>query len=464
VFRNTSFALKLILALVLTVFVAVVVVAIPVNFSASRQFENYVVLGMRPWMRVLLPLLEEYYTAQGSWTGVEKVLLENARPGMGPQRGAGMGMQSAEGMNILLADTQGLVMGDTAGRYEGKKLSRAVLQQGLPIQVSGRTVGYLLSSSGPREEEFRTKLNQSILLAGGVAGVLAILLGLILTRSLVKPLRVVRDAARRIGAGELSHRVPVASRDEIGDLAAQFNEMAEALERDEQLRRQMMADIAHELRTPLSVIRGQVEALQDGVFALSAENIAPIHDQTLLLGRLVEDLRDLALAEAGRLPLECAEVAVDRLIRRVVEAFQPRAREKGLALSAELPESLPPALADAQRLEQVLGNLLNNALQHTSQGGTITVRAWEEPGRVSFAVQDNGVGIAAEDLPHIFERFYRSDKARSRANGSTGLGLSIAKQLIEAHEGTISVESAPGKGSTFTVRLPQSNSENGSRS
>jgi signal transduction histidine kinase len=288
-----------------------------------------------------------------------------------------------------------------------------------------------------------------------VAGVLAILLGLILTRSLVKPLRVVRDAARRIGAGELSHRVPVTTRDEIGDLATQFNEMAEALERDEQLRRQMMADIAHELRTPLSVIRGQVEALQDGVFALSPENIAPIHDQTLLLGRLVEDLRDLALAEAGRLPLERAEVAVDKLVRRVVEAFQPRAREKGLALSAELPESLPPALADAQRLEQVLGNLLSNALQHTPQGGAITVRAWGEPGWVSLAVQDNGAGIAAEDLPHIFERFYRSDKTRSRANGSTGLGLSIAKQLIEAHGGTIRVESTPGKGSTFTVRVPQ---------
>lgn len=287
---------------------------------------------------------------------------------------------------------------------------------------------------------------------------LTMLLGLALTRSLVKPLRMVRDAARRIGAGELTYRVPITSRDEIGDLARQFNEMAEALERDERLRRQMMADIAHELRTPLSVIRGQVEALQDGVFELSPENLKPIHDQTLLLGRLVEDLRDLALAEAGRLPLERTEVSLERLIRRIVEAFQPRAQEKGLALSVELPEALPPVQADAQRLEQVLENLLSNALRYTPAGGTVNVRAWEEPQWVVFTVEDTGTGIAAEDLPHIFERFYRADKARSRADGGTGLGLSIAKQLVEAHGGRISAESAPGKGTRFTVRLPRGDS------
>lgn len=449
-FRNASFALKLTLALVAIVLVAILAVAVPVNLLVGRHFEDYVLMGMRPRMGMLVPLLQEHYARQGDWSGVEELLLANAHPGMG----RGMGMQS-EAMQWILADAQGLVVGDTAGRYQGKRLGRTVLQRGLPIQVEGRVVGYLLSGSGPREEEFRAKLNQALLWAGGLAMALAMLLGLALTRSLVKPLRMVRDAARRIGAGELAYRVPVASRDEIGDLARQFNEMAEALERDERLRRQMMADIAHELRTPLSVIRGQVEALQDGVFELSPENLKPIHDQTLLLGRLVEDLRDLALAEAGRLPLERAEVSLDRLIRRVVEAFQPRAREKGLTLSAELPETLPPVQADAQRLEQVLGNLLSNALQHTPSGGAVTVRAWEEPGWAVFAVEDTGTGIAPEDLPHLFERFYRADKARSRANGGTGLGLSIAKQLVEAHGGQITAESTAGKGARFIVRLPR---------
>jgi len=458
VFKNASFTLKLTLALVAIVCVAILAVAIPVNLLVGQHFEDYVMMGMRPRMGALVPLLQEYYAAHGDWSGVGELLRANARPGMGWGRGMGVGSESTDALRLLLTDARGLVVGDTAGRYEGRRLGRAVLQRGLPIQVEGRTVGYLLSGNGPREEEFRAKLNQALLWAGGSAMALTMLLGLALTRSLVKPLRMVRDAARRIGAGELTYRVPITSRDEIGDLARQFNEMAEALERDERLRRQMMADIAHELRTPLSVIRGQVEALQDGVFELSPENLKPIHDQTLLLGRLVEDLRDLALAEAGRLPLERTEVSLERLIRRIVEAFQPRAQEKGLALSVELPEALPPVQADAQRLEQVLENLLSNALRYTPAGGTVNVRAWEEPQWVVFTVEDTGTGIAAEDLPHIFERFYRADKARSRADGGTGLGLSIAKQLVEAHGGRISAESAPGKGTRFTVRLPRGDS------
>jgi signal transduction histidine kinase len=451
--RNRSFGVKLILALVLIVFVAVAAVAIPVNLSVARQFEDYVSVGMRPRMGTLAPLLAEYYAARGDWSGVGDVLMENARPEMGPRRGM-TGMRGDDNMHLVLTNAQGVVVGDTSGRYQGRRLSRTVLGKALAIQLGGEVVGYLLTGSGSREEEFQGRLVTSILWAGGLAVALAILLGLILTRTLVRPLNVVRDAAQRIGAGDLAYRVPVASRDEIGDLARQFNEMASALERDELLRRQMMADIAHELRTPLSVIRGHVEALQDGVFALSPENIAPIHDQSLLLGRLVDDLRDLALAEAGRLPLERAEVDLAGLVRRVVGAFQPRAREKGLTLSAETPRDLPPAYADAQRLEQVLGNLLSNAVQHTPAGGEVRVRAWQEGQELAFIVADTGAGIAPEDLPYIFERFYRADKARSRAEGSTGLGLSIARRLVEAHGGRIAVESTPGKGATFTVRLP----------
>jgi signal transduction histidine kinase len=281
----------------------------------------------------------------------------------------------------------------------------------------------------------------------------ALLLGVLLIRTLSKPLRDVRAATRRLAAGDLSYRVPITTHDELGDVARQFNEMAAALERDEQLRQRLMADIAHELRTPLTVIRAQVEALGDGVFPLTPENIAPIHDQTIVLGRLVDDLRVLALAEAGRMPLERGEVDLAALARRAVESFAPQAQDKGLRLAYEGEAALPPISADAQRLAQVLGNLLSNAIRHTPPDGSVTVHAWADAQGTHMAVRDTGCGIAPEDLPHLFERFYRADRARSRADGGTGLGLAIAKQLVEAHGGKIAVESTVGVGTTFTITL-----------
>jgi len=315
-------------------------------------------------------------------------------------------------------------------------------------------VGYLITSSSSSEQTFVAALNRSLLVAGLVAGLVAILLGLLLTRTVVKPLQTLRDAARRIGSRDLAYRVPVTSDDDVGELARQFNDMAAALERDEELRRRMMADIAHELRTPLTVIQGQVEALQDGVFELVPANIAPIHDQVIILSRLVNDLRDLALAEAGRLPLEFGQVDIGGLITRVVASFQSQAQARRIALRVDGEVALPPVCADAQRLGQVLANLLSNALRHTPEGGSIEVKTWGEEGAVCFSVSDTGPGIEAADLPFIFERFYRGDRSRSRTEGGAGLGLAIARQIVDAHGGQISVQSPPQQGARFTVRLP----------
>ena len=446
------------LAFALTVLVAVGAVAILADLSAERHFEEYVSIGRHSRMVALLPALEKHYATKGNWVGVETILSRSS-PGRAGQ-GQGKSYQAGGGMPLVLADEKGYVVFDTSGRTQDERLSKTSLQGSQPIRVRGHTVGYLQAQSGPQEQAFSERLTRSLIGAGILASLVAILLGLLLTRAVVKPLRVVRDAAQRIGTGDLSYRAPVTSNDEIGDLARQFNEMAAALERDEQLRRKMMTDIAHELRTPLAIMRAQVEAVQDGVFELSQENIAPIHDQALLLGRLVDDLRDLALAEAGRLSLEFTDIRLDKLINRLVGAFQSQAQEKGLALLGQVPATLPLIRADAQRLEQVLGNLLSNALHHTPRSGRIIVRAWSDPEGVSFAVEDNGPGIAEEDLPHVFDRFYRADKARNRAEGHIGLGLSIAKQLVEAHGGSISAQSAPApergepRGATFTVRLP----------
>jgi signal transduction histidine kinase len=447
--KHLPFAVKLILALALTVVVAVGTVGILTHIYAGRHFETYVSYGMTPRTMMLVPILAEYYAARGSWVGVEDVLNRIWTTA----RARGLVQGSVE-IQLILTDAAGNVVAYTPGARPAKRLRANVLQRGQAIRLNGRLIGYLLTGIGPQEQAFNRRLNTSIVWAGVLASFVALLLGLLLTGTVTKPLRVVRDAAKRIAAGDLSYRVPVYARDEIGELAQQFNEMAAALERDEQLRRTMMADIAHELRTPLAVIRGQVEALRDGVFELTPANLDPIYDQTLLLGRLVEDLRDLALAEAGRLPLERTAVALDRLVQRVVEAFQNQAHERQVTLTAEIAQQVPPVQADAQRLEQVLTNLLSNALRYTPPGGRVTVRCAADASWVTLAVEDTGVGIAPEDLPHVFDRFYRTDKTRSRAGGGTGLGLSIAKQIVEAHGGKITAQSTVGKGSTFTVYLP----------
>ena len=448
--KNASFSLKLVLAFVLTALVAVGAIGVLVDATVARHFQDYLSGSSRPWLQSLALALEEHYASQGSWEGVDTLLEGDVVRG----RGRGAGQEAARGLQPVLANADGVVLYDGTGREEGARLQPGALERAQPIRAEDRIVGYLLAATGAREEQFDANLTRSVIGAGLIAVVAAIVMGLLLTRQALKPLRALRDAARRIGAGDLSYRVPEASGDEIGDLARQFNEMAADLEADETLRRRMMADIAHELRTPLAIMRAQVEALLDGVFALSRENILPIHDAALLLSRLVDDLRDIALADAGRLSLERGEVHVETLIRRVVAGFQRAAEERGLCLRSELPEGLPSVDGDAQRLEQVLGNLLSNALRYTPSGGEIAVHGWPEPGHLAFSVKDNGPGISAEDLPLIFERFYRADNARTRQGGGSGLGLAIAKRLVEAHGGGITVQSEPGEGATFTVRLP----------
>ncbi len=302
---------------------------------------------------------------------------------------------------------------------------------------------------------FHQAINE-VILVGALAGVAAaVVVSAITTRRIVGPLRSMMQASRRIAAGDYHQRVRSASQDELGDLASSFNRMAEALEQTEQRRLALIGNVAHELRTPLASIRGVMEGMVDGVIEPEPGTFLDVQREVARLQRLVGDLEELSRAEAGQIPLHCQPVAPVELIGTAAARLQPQFEDKGVELSLDLPAGLPAINVDAERITQVLLNLLGNALQYTPAGGRVTVQAGVQREVVLVSVRDDGIGIAGDDLLHIFERFYRVDKSRSRAGGGSGIGLTIAKHLVEAHGGQIRAES-PGldQGSTFTFSLP----------
>jgi two-component system OmpR family sensor kinase len=449
---------RLTLAFILVTLVGVSTVALLANRSASSQFRYYLARSQMMGWDSLTDDLAVYYEQQGSWAGVDVVF--GSMGGQMMQHGQGMGRmrQGQNGPSTLLADGQGVIVYDSHGQREGETLSNSEWQQGILIQVDGRTAGCLLATPPgwgqlqPQEQTFLNQVNRALLLAGALAGALSILLGLGLSRGFTVPVTRLTAAARRIAGGDLSQRVPETGSAEMAVLGRTFNQMAADLEKAEELRRNLVADLAHELRTPLSVIQGNLRAILDEVYPLEQAEIAVLYDETRLLNRLVDDLRELALAEAGQLRLERRPVAPTDLVNRATDAIRVQAAARGIALQADLPEDLPLVDVDPQRIEQVLGNLLNNALTHTPSGGEVVVTVRARGSEVEVSVGDTGEGILSEDLPYVFERFYRADRAR--AAGGTGLGLAIAKQLVEAHSGRIEVESEVGRGTQFTFTLP----------
>jgi signal transduction histidine kinase len=308
------------------------------------------------------------------------------------------------------------------------------------------------------EAQFLQDVNRALWWAGLAAVVVALVLGLLLARQLTAPLRALTEAARRLTrekprtAGlESVPQVEVSGGGEIGELGHAFNQMAHSLAQQDRLRRNLMADIAHELRTPLSVIRSDLEALLDGVYEASPETLASLQEETLLLARLVDDLRSLAQAEAGQLELDRRPIDLAELLRRVVTGFDCVAQAQEQALKLTLPAELPPISADPQRVRQIVANLVSNALRHAPQSGRVLVAACLPPGAVQISVSDDGPGIPAKEAGHVFDRFWRGSGARA---GGSGLGLAIARELVRAHGGRIWVESEPGRGATFSFTLP----------
>lgn len=336
----------------------------------------------------------------------------------------------------------------------------------------GATIGYLVmrepsddfddffDGPPPAVGLVQRNLTNSLIVVGVIAGLGGIVLMSLLANRMLRPLSRLHQAAGHFGRGELDTRVPVGGPSELRGLAVAFNTMAADLERSAADRRNMTADVAHELRTPLSNIQGYLEAIRDGVLPADDATIAVLHQQSTHLSQLVDDLALLARAEAGALTLDLQNIPLTPILREAAAAFQPRAAATGVNLTLEIAPELGNALADATRLSQILANLIDNAITHTPANGTITITGQPSPAglpaqdAIAIAVADTGAGMAADELDRVFDRFYRTDPSRARATGGSGLGLTIARQLAVAQGGALTAASEPGMGSTFTCLIP----------
>jgi len=445
---------RLSLAFALVLLVGLTIAALLANRQVSLGFRQYVAHSQMD--TVLWENVTSFYAANQSWQGVENIFALSNGKGRGRRQGA---------PKHILADAEGVIVYDETGERLGDRLSTRERQNALPIQVGGETVGYLYASSpgqenlAAAEQAFFDQVNRALLQAGAIAGILGIILGLLLARSIAAPLSHLATAAHRLAQGELAERVPVQGTEEMAEAAHAFNDMAASLEKAEMLRRNLVADIAHELRTPLTVIQGNLQAILDDVYPLEKSEIATVYDETRVLARLVGDLRDLSQAEAGQLNLNLQPTAVQPVLDSVRNAFAEVARQKGIHLHSTDASALPPVLADPDRLRQILNNLVGNALRHAPESGRVQIVAeknggGQNEGRVRFSVADTGPGIPPDALPHVFDRFWRAERSRSREHGGSGLGLAISKQLVEAQGGQIGVESEVGRGSVFWFTLP----------
>lgn len=457
---------KLTLAFLAIALAAVGLVAALSARITNQEFRQYVVTSGMAAQSFWADELVGYYAARGSWVGVE-ALLAQIGPGMAGF-GRGRGAMANVGLNLAIADANGQVVASRTGQMVGERLPASALARGIPLRLEEQPIGTLLSILpadivlDAQGQAFLQQVQTSLIWAAVLGAVLAFALGLVASRVLTAPLARLTQAATSIADGNLQQHVVIRGTDEIGRLGAAFNRMAANLAEAEALRKNLVADVAHELRTPLTIIQGNLQAILDGVYPLEAAQIAGLYDETRLLTRLVDDLHDLALADAGRLYLDKAPVDLVSLAQTAVENFMPAAEAAGVKLEICARDIAGPAVADraglvqgdADRLAQVLRNLLSNALRHTPAGGQVTVQVRQTDGQVQLQVADTGSGIPPEDLPHIFDRFYRGDKSRSRQGGGAGLGLAIARQLVLAHGGQIRVESAPDQGATFTITLP----------
>lgn len=398
----------------------------------------------------IIARLETFYRVTGSWDGAEGMFVYES------------GDESIRKSRPILLDAQGRILlyeGNPEAPQVGQMYASSRGEVRIPLTADGKMVGALVLNTSmiPMHGQLALGVLTPIAFLSVVLGMLTVLIGLLLMRRVVVPLSEVIAAAREVASGDLSARVPATGPHDLRILSDNFNQMAAALQTSDQNRRDLLADVAHELRTPLTVIRGRLEGIVDGIYPPDAGQIVPALEETYLLERLVEDLRLLTLAETGQLRFEAKNVPLDSLAFHAVGLFTAEAEEHGITLNIENHAPGTLVSVDPQRTAQVIGNLISNALRYTPQGGEIRLEVIRKEDQVSLSVNDNGPGVPTENLPRLFQRFWREEKSRARASGGAGLGLAIARQLVEAQGGSIHAENIPSGGLRVEATFPAAN-------
>lgn len=445
-----SLRFRLILAFTLVILIAIGTVSIFASQASRARIQEYEKQTDQVKLDRATCLIGQYFMDGGDWGGVQTPVEH---------------MANLYGQRIIMADADGVVVADSESLHTGMKYDPVWLgsdQQVQPIMSGDRILGTLYLSTDVLAQagvssvlSLSSAINQFLLLGGALALIAALIITLFLSRRLSAPIHALTLATRHVGAGDFTAKVKPAGNDEVGELVMNFNSMSAELSRAEERRRNLISDVAHELRTPVSDVQSYLEAIHDGLMQPTQSNLDSIYEDILLLSRLINDLQLLALADAGELNLVYQPDNVARVITSAAALVQPRVNDKKISLKLDLPDQFPVLEIDSQRISQVLSNLLDNAIRHTSQGGEITIAAQEHDGHVEISVSDNGEGIPPEELTNIFERFYRVDKSRAKGTGGNGLGLTITKRLVEAHGGRIEVQSEPQKGSRFSFTIPK---------
>jgi len=443
-----SITLKMVLAFLGIALVSIVLIVVLARWNTGTEFSRFV--SDRRGADLVQELVE-YYSTNRSWNGVGETLALDApqMPDNGPLRDP----------FFTLTDGTGTVVFAGQGYHVGEQVDQRELEHGVAIEVEGQRVGTLVMGRipfdrNPREEEFIQRTTLMLVYGAVGTSLVALFLGIFLSRTFTRPIRELTDATHEVAEGNLGLQVTVRSKDEMGELAASFNKMSSDLARSTEARKQMTADIAHELRTPLSLIIGHAEAVHDGVLKPSRDNFEIIREEAQRLEHLVEDLRTLSLADAGELSIYLQEVSPEKLLNDLQATYQHLASQKNVIITTDAASELPMLNIDPGRMTQVLTNILDNALRHTPEGGQINLSAKSVADGIELFVQDSGPGIQGEDMNRIFNRFYRADASRHREDGGSGLGLAIAKSIVEMQQGRIWAESEPGQGLKIVIHFP----------
>ncbi|NOK62304.1 MAG: Signal transduction histidine kinase involved in nitrogen fixation and metabolism regulation [Chloroflexi bacterium AL-W] len=450
----------------LVALIAIIIVALLVTSLIRRSFDEFTQQEIRRDAVQISEGLAQFYERQGNW--------ERLPAFVGNRNGAERPIRLAPRRRVQIQDEQGNIIFDNAGPRVQRVLPQPPHSIEQPITVNGQAVGMVVlggSLTDDRADSFLTQVERqflgrvyiSVIVGSIFACLVAIGTGTLITKSVTRPVSELTNAARRLASGEQPQPLKLPTETELAELAHSFNTMASELARQEEIRRQLIADIAHELRTPLSVLRLQVESLEDGVEQPTPDKLGMLGHEVLLLSRLVDDLRLLSLADAGQLSFNTQPLDPRIVLERAAATITSRAQQQQITIHIDAQNTLPSVRADPQRLAQVFGNLLENALRHTPKGGHITLRTHMEQQKsdqtdktpqVTFEVTNTGTGIAPDELTQIFDRFYRADRARSRETGGSGLGLAIVQHLVEAQGGSVRASSNYGQSATFHVSLP----------